>query len=335
MLEPPALDPSALIACVAAEYAIALDAVEFLPLGADSAAAVYRGTCADGTRYLLKLRRGALNTAGLRIPRYLCDLGLPHILAALYTTDQRLWTQLDDRHLIVYPFIDGNTAADVGLAAAQWTALGQLLRQVHDLALPPELLCLLRPEPWRPDWRELIDELDQAVRAWDGHGAEAYGLVALWRVHAAKIQQLSQRADQLAALLRAEDAPLVLCHADLHTWNILVAADGQFWVIDWDATMLGRRERDLMFMVGGIGAGLVAPAETRCFLAGYGPIQLDQRALAYYRCAWAVQDIASYGADVLLRAEVGPADKRQALRYFAMQFDPGNIVDIALATSVD
>jgi spectinomycin phosphotransferase len=44
----------------------------------------------------------------------------------------------------------------------------------------------------------------------------------------------------------------VLCHADLHTWNVLVDGDGRLWLVDWDEAILAPRERDLMFLVGGI-----------------------------------------------------------------------------------
>ncbi len=48
----------------------------------------------------------------------------------------------------------------------------------------------------------------------------------------------------------------------------------------------------------------------------------DPALLAYYRCAWAVQDIADYGD----RAAAGDPD---AARMLAAVFEPGQIVDLA------
>ena len=73
----------------------------------------------------------------------------------------------------------------------------------------------------------------------------------------------------------------VLCHGDLHAWNVLVVSDNHLWIVDWDEAVLAPRERDLMFVVGGIGHGLVRPHDTERFLQGYGETGIDPRLLAY------------------------------------------------------
>ena len=122
----------------------------------------------------------------------------------------------------------------------------------------------------------------------------------------------------------------MLCHADLHTWNVLVEDAGRLWIADWDEAVLAPRERDLMFVVGGgIGHGLVGPSEEASFLEGYGQVTADPALLAYYRCAWAVQDIAAYGEQALLSPTAGEATRRAAVEGFEDLFAPGNIVDLA------
>ena len=76
------------------------------------------------------------------------------------------------------------------------------------------------------------------------------------------------RADRLGRELAGEPFPLVLCHADLHTWNVLVDAGGRLWIADWDEAVLAPRERDLFFVVGGIDPGLVRPSDTAAFFEG-------------------------------------------------------------------
>jgi spectinomycin phosphotransferase len=122
-----------------------------------------------------------------------------------------------------------------------------------------------------------------------------------------------------------------LCHADLHTWNVLVDSDQQLWIVDWDEAVVAPRERDLMFVVGGICAGLVSPDDTRAFFQGYGRARVDPVLLAYYRCAWAVQDIAAYAEEAVLSPGLGASIRRAALEGFVSLFEPGNIVDLASA----
>jgi spectinomycin phosphotransferase len=140
------------------------------------------------------------------------------------------------------------------------------------------------------------------------------------------IDALVDRADRQGRRLTGEGFRQVLCHGDLHTWNVLVDADRHLWIVDWDEAVLAPRERDLFFVVGGIGHGLVGQHDTERFLQGYG---IDPRLLAYYRTAWAVQDIAAYGEEVLLTPALGQETRRAALEGFIDLFEPGNIVDLA------
>ncbi len=147
-----------------------------------------------------------------------------------------------------------------------------------------------------------------------------------------EIRALVERADELANQLREKPSSLVLCHADLHTWNILLDAGERLWLVDWDETILALKERDLMFVIGGIGRGLVSPRETACFLRGYGEAEIDPQALTYYRYAWAVQDMGAYGEQVFFSPGLGEASRRDGLEGFKSLFAPGNIVDIALGS---
>ena len=138
-------------------------------------------------------------------------------------------------------------------------------------------------------------------------------------------QELGQR------LARATPT-FVLCHADIHTANVLLDSEQQVRIVDWDETILAPRERDLMFVVGGIIGGLVTPSSEKLFFQGYGTTTIDPLALAYYRHAWAVADIGAYGEEVICRPDLGTVSRRAALGYFKSQFAPGNIVALARAT---
>src|SRR3712207_7284450 len=69
-----------------------------------------------------------------------------------------------------------------------------------------------------------------------------------------------------------------------------------------------------LFRSGGIGHGLVGPSATASFLEGYGEVTVDPARLTYYRCAWAVQDIAAYGEQALLSPTAGEATDRKSTR---------------------
>jgi hypothetical protein len=74
-----------------------------------------------------------------------------------------------------------------------------------------------------------------------------------------------------------------------------------------------------------------APTETACFSEGYGDTSIDPLASAYYRHAWAVQDMPAYGERVSL-PDLGEESRRDGVDGFVDMFEPGNIADIALGS---
>jgi spectinomycin phosphotransferase len=332
MLEPPLLAENTILAALRAHYGIAGAVLTFLPVGNDSASFVYRVDAANGASYFLKARSGAgFSAPSLTVPFFLHSQGIPHVMAPLPTTGQALWVAVDGFALSLHPFVAARTATDAGLKLDDWRALGATLRQVHASHLPAELARTLPQETFTPSRRHVLDELVDLLGKPVFIDPLQAALVEFWRGRDELIHTVIERADNLGAELRREALPRVLCHADLHTWNVLVDADRQMWIVDWDEVILAPKERDLMFMVGGIGRGLVKPAETESFLTGYGASPIDPRTLAYYRFAWAAQDLAAYAEQVFFVRDAREPTRRAAMQGFVDMFEPGNIVDIALA----
>lgn len=334
MREPPAnLAEETLRACLRAQYGLAVTELTFLPLGHDAAAWVYRARAADERAYFLKVRLGVTNEAGLAVPHYLHDRGIARVVAPLPTTTGALWTTAGGYALILYPFVAGVTGMERGMADRQWSDYGALLRRVHDTAVAPDLARLPRRDSFTPAGADLVRRLDDQIgtRTFDDPLARA--LARSWQARREEIRTLLARAEELGRRLARAAPPLVLCHADIHTNNVLLDADGQVWFVDWDETLLAPRERDLMFVVGGISRRLVGPAEEAHFFQGYGATTIDPLALAYYRYAWAVSDIGAYGEEVLFRPDLGPDSRRAAADLFKVLFQPGEIVELAFASS--
>jgi spectinomycin phosphotransferase len=183
-----------------------------------------------------------------------------------------------------------------------------------------------------PGRRELIVQLEELVHRQAVAGDLQAEWVAFWQSQRDVIDELVRRVDALGQQLREASTFRALCHADMHPWNLHLDGDGNWWLIDWDDVVLALKECDLMFVVGGIGGDGVGPHQTRWFLQGYGSDAVDPLALAYYRTAWAVQDIGAYGQELFFAPHLGRASRRAALQGFKSLFAPGNIVERALAS---
>lgn len=95
MLDPPDVSQETILAVLRAQFGVIATALEPISGGEDSSAWVYRARLADGPSHLLKLRRGEVNWAGLAIPHYLQEQGLPHIVAPASTRTGALWAAVE------------------------------------------------------------------------------------------------------------------------------------------------------------------------------------------------------------------------------------------------
>ena len=329
MLEKPDLPDAKIIACLQTAYGLTVNQVTFLPLGADSNTAVYRVVAMDATPYFLKLRRGPFAEAAVTLPKWLRDQGIPQIIAPLATQTGQLWASLDTFTVILYPFVAGQNAYEVALTAAHWREFGVVLQRIHTAAIPPAIRQGIQQETYTPLWRESVHASLQRADTERFDEPIAKQTATLMQAKRAEIRDLVALTDRLAQRLQMQSPEYIVCHADLHAGNFLIEPNGTLHIVDWDTLILAPKERDLMYVGGGLAGGWHMPqVEATLFYQGYGATQLDPVALAYYRYERIVQDIAIY-CEELLAGKGSAEDRAQSLYYLASNFQPDSVLEIA------
>jgi spectinomycin phosphotransferase len=333
MLEKPDLPDDALRACLREHYG--LDAVEivFLPIGNDVNTAAYRVVAADTAPYFLKLRSGSFDAATVTIPRFLHDAGNPHIIAPIATRDGRLWARMGAFAVILFPFVAGENGFASPLSHHQWLELGAAVKAMHAAAVPQSLGAGIPREQYASHWRDRVRACQARVKETTCTDPVAAEMAAFLREKDAEISHLVARAEALGARLRADPPQHVLCHADLHAANVLIRADGALFIVDWDTLIFAPKERDLMFIGGGVGGAWNRAEEEAWFYHGYGWTTINPVALAYYRFERIVEDIAEY-SERLLTTNEHRADRVIGMQKFRRAFARDNVVAIALRSDI-
>jgi spectinomycin phosphotransferase len=328
MLEKPNIQDEKIIACLRENYELTIREIEFLPLGADRDTAVFRADAADSTPYFLKLRSGGFPEPTVEVPKLLHDQGIAQIIPPLPTQSGALWATLEQFKVILYPFIEGQDGSEAGLSDQHWVDLGRALKGLHTANLPAELKDRIPREAFSPYFRERVRDFQAMAQNKTFADPISAQLAALLLEKQDVVSDLINRAETLAAALQNQPLELVVCHADIHTWNVLIANDGTLYVVDWDTLIVAPKERDLMFFGGGQYANQRSPEEEeRLFYQGYGQTDANPIALAYYRYERIVQDISAYCEEVLLTEGDGE-DRRNGLRLVSGQFLPGEVIEM-------
>ncbi len=329
MLEEPAVSHSDLINLLAGEYGLRPARVEFLPLGADLNTAVYRVKTADGAEYFLKLRSEEFLSASVAVPKHLSESGMQQIIPPLAARSGELCARFASFSAILYPYIQGRDGFERNLTDRQWVEFGAAMQQFHSADIPNSLTRGVPREDFSPRWRNTVSRHLARIGSIGFADSVAVEAAQFLRSKAAVIRDLNARAERLAGTLASQPALFILCHGDIHAWNLLIADDGALYVVDWDTLIFAPKERDLMFIGAGLaGRGRSPEEETALFYRGYGPTRLDLSALAYYRYERIIEDIAIFCEQIFLSAPAGQ-DRVQALEYLQSNFLPNGTIELA------
>jgi spectinomycin phosphotransferase len=333
MLEKPDLADAQLITCLQHNYELQIIQIDFLPLGNDMNTAVYRVVADDAHPYFLKLRSGHFDEITVTIPHLLSEQGMTQVIAPIPTNTGQLWARMDAFAVMLFPFVAGRDGFEVEVSDRQRIEVGLALKRLHTAHIPEAIRQRLPRESYAPYWRDLVRGFQ--ARAEDTAFAEpvAAQLAALLRAKRPIVDELILRAELFAADLRTRSLEFVVCHADIHAWNLLIDSDGSLFIVDWDTLILAPKERDLMFIGGGTDAVWPSAREHALFYQGYGATEIDMNALAYYRYERIVEDIAAYCEQILL-TDQGGDDRAEGLRQLTSQFEPGAVIEIAFASGL-
>lgn len=332
MLTPPDLADAHIAACLHDSYEKTVARATFLPIGADLNTAVYRVDTTDGTPYFLKLRRGDFDQIAVAVPAFLHhNQGITAIMAPLPAANGQLSVRSEGFDWMLFPFIEGANGFDQALEDNQWITFGAAMSALHTATLPAEWLQRIPQERYDPHWRTLVTMLDAQVDQPTFDDPIARECATLWQRKRREIRTLVARAEQLAHVLRQRELPFVVCHGDIHSWNVLCDTDGGFHIVDWDTLIRAPKERDLMFIGSGIGAIWNTAREEALFYQGYGAPCIDRAALSYYRYERIVTDIAVTGEQIF--GVQGSADDRaEGLHQISSQFLPNSEIEHAHIT---
>ena len=333
MLTKPNIPDELIISRLQEEYDLPVAEFAFLPIGADSRTAVYRVVTDSRTAYFLKLRRN-FNDVIVRVPLFLKENGVQEIIIPYETRSSQHGADFGEYKLILYPFIDGKDGFETELTDQHRRMLGAAFRKIHTAQVPPELKESIRKEIFSTEWRDDMKSYQAQVEKKVFTEPTAAKLAEFIKSKQSEITRLIERAEQLAAEFQSKPLELALCHTDIHGGNILIRTDGQLpflYIVDWDDPILAPKERDLMFIGGGIDEIWKTKREEDVFYEGYGSTEIDLAALAYYRYERVIEDLVVICEQLLLTDE-GGADRHRSYGWFTSNFEPGQTIEIAERT---
>ena len=329
MVERPELKDKQIINCLRDEYGLGVKNISFLPLGADVDTSVYRVVTKNETNYFVKVRKGNFKEESVTIPSFLNASGIKQVIPPLTTQNGQLWANLNPFKVILYPFVEGQPGLDIKMSKQQWFEFGTALKRFHTTDIPLNITSSIQKDDFSSRWRDTVEMYLEHVEKEVFNEPIKVEAADFLKTKKAETLEIVKRAEHLARMLQEEPPEFVLCHSDIHGYNLLIDNNGALYIVDWDALIFAPKERDLMFIGGGHGNSGYSPQEEEVmFYRGYGETTINQIAIAYYRYERIIMDIAD-DCNIIFLSDEEKENQTDAFEDLKNKFLPDIYIEIA------
>ncbi|WP_152657006.1 aminoglycoside phosphotransferase family protein [Oceanobacillus sp. CFH 90083] len=212
------------------------------------------------------------------------------------------WEDEENIYLL-YPFIDGETIGERDLTKQQVDELAHIIAALHafgkEIPFPTGALT----ENFVVSF---LEELEEVLHDKAEHVPGELSLFL--REHRERIARWIRSIKELSEKLQSASMSKVLCHTDLHHWNLMQSEN--LLLIDWEGLKLAPAEADIM--------SLVDKPYFKRFMEVYRQYhenyQINEDALAFYQLRRRLEDIWEF-TEQLLYEELDTQEKAKIIGY--------------------
>ncbi|MFD1260190.1 aminoglycoside phosphotransferase family protein [Entomomonas asaccharolytica] len=182
---------------------------------------------------------------------------------------------------VLFNYITGNVVADNDLATLQVKQLAQIVANLHSYNEQiPFAISHLKEQFELPFNMQLIYFLKQQLACCSNDIKEVLSPFV------AEIVKQINYIEQLAKRLQQQKLAFVLCHTDIHGWNIM-QVDNHLILLDWEGLKLAPAEADLFMFYN--------KAFFKDFINYYQQLhpnfKINQTVMLFYRCRRSLEDL--------------------------------------------
>ena len=302
-----------LVGTIRETYGIDLVSLDHMPVG--FVGIHYQARDSDGNGYFItvydgsRLAKISANRLAFTLPalEFLKRSGqFMDLTAPLPTVGGRLSAYCEGFPVILYPFVEGHLLAEEApLSKKTWQELGQLVAKLHGSALHPKMMDPIYEQftfPFEIPLRQGLKKLETI------HPSDKMVKTALRELLLPRrelIYQLLNRLHNLADFMRLNSPPFVICHTDIHPWNVIRTVDRKLLIVDWEGICLAPAEYDLFIFTG---------CDFKFFMQAYfeagGQRKLTAEAFSFYFHRRNLEDLTDFVVRILDESGGHDRDRR-------------------------
>jgi spectinomycin phosphotransferase len=312
------------------EYGFSIAGIEKLDLGFDANTMVFKVSSTEQKDYFLKIRSKYFSESCISVPFWLSKkFGLANIINPIETMDKKLYVKKSSSYIMMYPYITGKSGWDVTLTKEQFIEFGRFMYKLHSVKLPNDSLESIPMDKYNRKHIETVKKYLKNHKRQRSNDSVIMDFNTALETNQSAINEIIYYLENTVNETSREK--ICLCHGDINAGNLLFN-ENDLYIVDWDTLVLASREKDLMYIGGGIGNKWNNNDDIEYFYKGYGrEIEIDKKLIKYHRCKRIIQDIF-YFVKEINELKYGNERRNDVLRVFKSLFESKNVVEMALKT---
>ncbi|NLB91583.1 MAG: aminoglycoside phosphotransferase family protein [Clostridiales bacterium] len=234
-----------------------------------------------------------------KIPYYISILHHLHkhtpfkkeIIMPICTKENSCWYENEDFLLMLYPYIQGEVLGDTHLSLPQQKELAAIIANLHlhGSQVPKDLLT--DRETFDPSFGDSLKTLIK--NNYEDHSLVQKATAPYTYILLESISKLQSDA----YVLRKNALPYVLCHTDLHGWNLIQSK--KLLLLDWEGLKFAPAEADLFSFSEGFFFDYALDPVIKTYQQIHPQYQINQTALTYYQLRRRIEDVTEFIQSIL------------------------------------
>jgi len=233
------------------------------------------------------------------------------IICPILTIDGQYKCENDHFIFLLFPYIEGYTLCDKPMSVTQKREMAEIIAELHNYGGEiPVVTNTIKEDfaiPFCHELKELISLNDKL---------SSNETMSILKEHEAVLIKNIVKVSTLAAKLSKENLPHVLCHTDVHGWNLMQA--DRLILIDWEGMKLAPPEADLFVFIGDHFWHNISAELMETYKKVHPNFEINPDALAFYQIRRRLEDICAF-AQGLLYEDINDEVKRQSLYYLRQE----------------
>lgn len=213
----------------------------------------------------------------------------------------------DDKFIyLLFPYIEGYTLGKKPMSSQQIKEIAEILAELHKYSAEIPIATSSITEdfavPFCRELKEILTSMGQTPTNEAETILKQFTDILLKNID--KVEKLSDK-------LSKETSPFVLCHTDVHGWNLMQS--DKLILIDWEGMKLAPPEADLFAFIGDLFWHNCSDEFMKTYQTIHTDYEINLEVLEFYQTRRRIEDICAFAQGLLYDKNINETERKESL----------------------